>query len=174
MKPLAAMPARTLPRKKTGDTMNDLNRTQHSHSPPRGALIAMGGIIALSIAAAGIGRLTGATETALTSTPVVTRDLLFHDRPDGTIAVYDAKDPATPIEIVPRETNGFLRGTMRGLAQQRVRQDADHDIPFRLVQWADNRLTLEDPTTHRMLDLESFGATNEGAFAKLLTAKAGS
>lgn len=174
MKPLAAMPARTLPHKKTGDTMIDKNRTQHSHSPPRGALIAMGGLMALAIAAAALGRFTGMTETAITSTPVVSRDLLFHDSADGTIVVFDAKDPSTPIEIVPRESNGFLRGTMRGLAQQRVRQDADRDIPFRLTQWADNRLTLEDPTTHRMLDLKSFGATNEGAFAKLLTAKAGS
>jgi putative photosynthetic complex assembly protein len=134
----------------------------------------MGGLVALSIIAAAAGRLTGMTDTALTSTPVVTRDLVFHDLADGAIAVYDAKDPTKPIDIVPRESNGFLRGTMRGLAQQRVRQDADRDVPFRLTQWADSRLTLEDPTTHRMLDLESFGATNEGAFAKLLTAKAGS
>jgi putative photosynthetic complex assembly protein len=171
MKPLAAMPARTLPRNKVEDSMNQEHRPE---SVPRGALIAMGGLVALTILAAAVGRFTGATETAITSTPVVSRDLLFHDRADGAIVVFDAKDPSKPIDIVPPETNGFLRGTMRGLAQQRVRQDANREVPFRLTQWADSRLTLEDPTTHRMIDLESFGATNEGAFARLLTVKAGS
>jgi len=149
----------------------------HDHRPeevPRGALIAIAGIVALTIVAAAVGRLTGATETTITAAPVVSRELLFQDRPNGSIAVFDAKDPSTPIAVVPPETNGFLRGTMRGLAQQRVRQDADLSVPFRLTEWADSRLTLEDPVTHRMLDLEAFGATNEGAFLKLITAKAGS
>ena len=171
MKPRPAMPARTLPHKKMEDSMSQEHRPE---SVPRGALIAIGGLVALTILAEAVGRMTGATETAITSTPVVSRDLLFHDRADGAIVVFDARDLTKPIDIVPPESNGFLRGTMRGLAQQRVRQDADRDIPFRLTQWADNRLTLEDPTTHRMLDLEAFGLTNEGAFARLLTAKAGS
>jgi putative photosynthetic complex assembly protein len=162
-----------LPHRKTEDTMS----LSHDHRPeevPRGALIAIAGIVALTIVAAAVGRLTGATETTITAAPVVSRELLFQDRPNGSIAVFDAKDPSTPIAVVPPETNGFLRGTMRGLAQQRVRQDADLSVPFRLTEWADSRLTLEDPVTHRMLDLEAFGATNEGAFLKLITAKAGS
>ena len=149
----------------------------HDHRPeevPRPALIAIAGVVALSIVAAAVGRMTGSTQTAITSTPVVSRDLLFQDRANGSIAVFDARDPSRPIAVVPPETNGFLRGTMRGLAQQRVRQDADLAVPFRLTEWADSRLTLEDPTTHRMLDLESFGITNEQAFLNLLTAKAGS
>nr|WP_294506977.1 photosynthetic complex assembly protein PuhC [uncultured Rhodopila sp.] len=151
-----------------------LSHEHHREDVPRPALIAIGCVVALSIAAAAVGRLTGATETTITAAPVLSRDLLFQDRPNGAIAVFDAKDPATPIAIVPPETNGFLRGTMRGLAQQRIRQDADLGIPFRLTEWADSRLTLEDLATHRMLDLEAFGATNEGAFLKLITAKAGS
>jgi putative photosynthetic complex assembly protein len=151
-----------------------LSHDHHPESVPRGALIAIAGIVALSIVAAGVGRLTGSTQTTITSAPVSSRDLLFQDRANGSIAVFDAKDPSKAIAIVPPETNGFLRGTMRGLAQQRVRQDADLGVPFRLTEWADSRLTLEDPVTHRVLDLEAFGATNEGAFLKLLTAEAGS
>jgi len=151
-----------------------LSHDHHREEVPRPALIAIAGVVALSIVAAAVGRMTGSTQTAITSAPVLSRELLFQDRPNGSIAVFDAKDPATPIAVVPPETNGFLRGTMRGLAQQRVRQDADLSVPFRLTEWADSRLTLEDPVTHRMLDLESFGATNEGAFLKLMTAKAGS
>jgi putative photosynthetic complex assembly protein len=167
------MPGHTLPHKETEDTMS-LSHEHHREDVPRPALIAIAGVVALSIAAAAVGRLTGATETTITAAPVVSRDLLFQDRPNGAIAVFDAKDPSSPIAIVPPETNGFLRGTMRGLAQQRVRQDADLEVPFRLTEWADSRLTLEDLATHRMLDLEAFGATNENAFLKLITAKAGS
>ena len=151
-----------------------MSQDHRPESVPRGALIAIGGLVALTICAATVGRLTGATETTLTSSPVISRELLFRDRADGAVVVFDARDPSTPIEVVPPESNGFLRGTMRGLAQQRLRQDADRDVPFRLTQWADSRLTLEDPTTHRMLDLEAFGVTNETAFARLLTARTGS
>ena len=79
-----------------------------------------------------------------------------------------------PIDIVAPATNGFLRATMRGLARQRLRQDADREVPFRLTEWADGRLTLEDPTTGRRVEMEAFGITNEEVFAGLLTAKEGS
>ena len=82
------------------------------------------------------------------------------------------RDTATPIDIVAPATNGFLRATMRGLARQRIRQDADKEVPFRLTEWADGRLTLEDPTTGRRVEMEAFGITNEQVFANLLTAKA--
>ena len=123
---------------------------------------------------AAIGRMTGAANSAPTSTIVASRDLLFRDQPNGGVAVYDANEPAAPIDMVAPETNGFLRATMRGLARQRLRQDADREIPFRLTGWADGRLTLTDPTTGRTVEMEAFGITNEEVFAHLLTAKVGS
>ena len=66
---------------------------------------------------------------------------------------------------------GFLRSTVRGLAQQRKRQDNDETTPFRLTAWADDRLTLDDPVTGRHVELEAFGETNEAVFAQLLMAK---
>jgi putative photosynthetic complex assembly protein len=146
----------------------------HRTEVPRVALVFAGALIALTIAGAAVGRLTGVSETALTAAPMVSRELLFRDRADGGVAVFDARDPSTPIQIFAPETNGFLRATMRGLARQRLRQDAILETPFRLTQWADNRLTLEDPTTHRLVDLEAFGLTNEEVFARLLTARPGS
>jgi putative photosynthetic complex assembly protein len=83
-------------------------------------------------------------------------------------------DTSAPIEVVAPATNGFLRATMRGLARQRIRQDSDREIPFRLTGWADGRLTLEDPTTGRKVEMEAFGITNEEVFAHLLTARVGS
>ncbi len=148
--------------------MNDV----HQYSPfPRGALLAAGGVIAFSIALAAAGRLTGAANSDPAGPARVSRSLLFKDQRDGGVAVFDASNPAAPIAIVAPETNGFLRATMRGLARQRMREEASRDIPFRLTEWADGRLTLEDPATGRRVEMEAFGIDNLAAFARLLTAK---
>jgi putative photosynthetic complex assembly protein len=139
---------------------------------PRPILAVAGTVIALSIATAAVGRITGAANSAPSSAPIASRDLLFRDQPNGGVAVYDAADASAPIDMIAPETNGFLRATMRGLARQRLRQDADREVPFRLTGWADGRLTLADPTTRRTVEMEAFGITNEAVFAHLLFAKA--
>ena len=141
---------------------------------PRGILALAGCAVGLSIVAAAAGRLTGAADSTPTVAMIASRELLFRDQPNGAVVVYDASDISTPIEIVAPATNGFLRATMRGLARQRIRQDSDREVPFRLTGWADGRLTLEDPTTGRKVEMEAFGITNEEVFAHLLTARAGS
>lgn len=147
----------------------------HNAQPfPRNILIIVGGVIVISILSAAVGRITGAANSAPTAAPLASRELLFRDRSDGGVAIYDARNPAAPISVAAPETNGFLRATMRGLARQRIRQDASREIPFRLTEWADGRLTLEDPTTGRRVEMEAFGVTNEEVFANLLTAKVGS
>lgn len=147
----------------------------HSHgSMPKGALVFCWTAVILSLAAATIGRLTGAADSRPTAAPVIARELVFHDRANGAVAVYDARDMTRPIEMIAPQSNYFLRATMRGLAQQRIRVDASRTTPFRLTEWADGRLTLEDPTTGRRIDLEAFGKDNEQVFANLLLAKAGS
>ena len=140
---------------------------------PRGILAIAGTVIALSIAFAAVGRMTGAANSAPTAAPIATRELLFRDQANGGVAVFDAINTAAPIEVIAPGTNGFLRATMRGLARQRLRQDANLDVPFRLTGWADGRLTLEDPTTGRRVEMEAFGISNEEIFAHLLTARAG-
>lgn len=151
-----------------------MSKDQHDVPFPRDILIILGSVMVFSILLAGFGHARGGSDSLPTAAPLSTRDLLFHDRADGAVLVYDAKSAAAPIDIVAPATNGFLRATMRGLARQRLRQDADHDVPFRLTQWADGRLTLEDPTTGRRVEMEAFGIDNEKVFAALLTAKAGS
>jgi putative photosynthetic complex assembly protein len=39
-----------------------------------------------------------------------------------------------------------------------------------LTRWADGRISLEDPETGRVIELDAFGPTNGEAFAQLLTA----
>lgn len=146
----------------------------HAHPPerfPRPVLIAIGTLMLLAILAAAAGRMMGVSYNTPTSSAVMVRELIFRDMPDGGVGIYDARNLSAPISIAAPQTNGFLRATMRSLASQRKRQDADRDIPFRLTLWADNRLTLEDPTTHRIVEMEAFGKDNEKVFSALLTAR---
>jgi putative photosynthetic complex assembly protein len=148
-----------------------MNTYAKIHGFPRSALIGAGSVMLMSMVLAGVGHLSGIANDTPVSAPIVARDLFFHDQQDGSIQVFDARHLQTPIDIVAPETNGFLRATLRGLAQQRRRQDEGPQTPFRLTEWADGRLTLEDPVTHRKVEMEAFGITNESAFAQLLTVK---
>ena len=102
------------------------------------------------------------------ASPLKVLQLRFEDRPDGSIAVIDYKT-GKQIEAVQGEA-GFVRGTLRGLAQERKRRGLDSGPPFELIYRADGRLTLADTATGRMVDLESFGPTNAGTFFRLFNA----
>jgi putative photosynthetic complex assembly protein len=143
----------------------------HTETVPRGGLAFCAAAIVLSLCAATAGRVLHLSDSQPTAAPVATRDLLFQDRSNGSVAIYDAAAPAAPIETIAPETNGFLRAAVRGLAQQRLRQYADTAVPFRLTAWADHRLTLEDSATGRRIEMEAFGSTNEAVFAQLLNLK---
>ncbi len=97
---------------------------------------------------------------------VASRDLRFEDRADGAVLIYDAAS-TTPFEVVQGE-NGFLRGTLRGLARARRMAGLDDTKPFHLAAWPDGRLTLDDTATGNRVELEAFGHTNEAVFAHLL------
>jgi putative photosynthetic complex assembly protein len=135
---------------------------------PRPPLIGAAIIIALSIALAAGVRLSGVSVAQPTGKAVAERELHFADRQDGGVTVTDAAAGDRVVEVIKPETGYFLRATLRGLAQQRKRQDDGPSTPFRLTGWNDGRLTLDDPVTGRRVDLEAFGETNEQIFAKLL------
>jgi putative photosynthetic complex assembly protein len=139
----------------------------HNEKFPKGALIGAAGLIAISLLAAAVSRIDGVRSMVPASSPVAALDLRFADRSDGGVDVIDANG-LRPITIVSPGSNAFLRATLRGLAQQRKREFISGDIPFRLTEWVDGRLTLDDPATSRHIELEAFGPTNAAAFAKLL------
>jgi putative photosynthetic complex assembly protein len=135
---------------------------------PRGALVGAAVIVGFSLALAAGVRLSGIDISQPTGRAVAVRDLNFADRPDGGVLVTDADAGNRTVDVVKPETGYFLRATMRTLARQRHREDIGAEPPFRLTGWNDGRLTLDDPTTGRRVDLEAFGETNEEVFAKLL------
>jgi putative photosynthetic complex assembly protein len=133
---------------------------------PKGPLLALGALLLLvTLGAAGV-RLSGAGIRAPDAAPVAQRSLRFEDRPNGSVAVLDAAS-GRQIESVHGEA-GFLRGALRAMARERRKQGLGAEQPFELIARADGRLTLADPATGERIDLESFGPTNAGVFARLL------
>ncbi len=140
------------------------------HDPSlRAPLIAAGALIAVSIAVTAGVRWSGVDISQPDAPVLMTRSLVFVDRADGGIDVIDAREQRVIETIVGQA--GFVRGTLRGLARERHRAGIGATLPFELVAHTDGRLTLIDPSTHRRVDLESFGPTNTAEFAQLFAAR---
>lgn len=144
-----------------------MNRPAPPQHFPRGILLGAGALILVTILAAAAGRLGGQAPLHAPSAALVALDLRFEDRDDGSVVVLDASHSRELLRAEPG-TNGFMRSTMRGLARERRASGLGADVPFRLTQWADGRLTLDDPATGRRVELEAFGASNHQVFARLL------
>ncbi|MFZ5558084.1 MAG: photosynthetic complex assembly protein PuhC [Pseudomonadota bacterium] len=135
---------------------------------PRGALLGSAALVAVTLITVIAARATGVGTTQVpASTAVEIRDLRFEDRRDGSVAVYEGDDRHL-LAVLEPGTENFIRGVLRGFARQRKLQHAGPEQPFRLTRWADGRLSLDDPVTGRHVDLEAFGPTNAGAFARLM------
>lgn len=138
---------------------------------PRVPLMAAGGLVLATLLAVSLVQATGQGATRVSDAPAVSvRLFTFEDRSDGGIDVRRA-DTGEVVHSVAPETNGFLRGTMRGLARERKRQGLGPELPFELIGRADGRLTLADPGTGRRVDLDSFGPDNSAVFASLMSAR---
>jgi putative photosynthetic complex assembly protein len=127
----------------------------------------VGGLLAL-MATVAMVRVSGESIRAPESRAVVVRDLLFVDQADGSVAVIDAKT-SRKVDAIVGEA-GFARGTLRGFARERRARGIGQDVPMQLIGREDGRLTLFDPATGRVVDLESFGAINASVFARMLKA----
>ncbi|MEO7431401.1 MAG: photosynthetic complex assembly protein PuhC [Dokdonella sp.] len=144
--------------------------SEHGHNAqfPKLPLYTAAALIVTTLILVTITRLTGFGDLRTPQTAIVSeRDLRFQDMQDGGITVIDASTQQVVEQVAPG-TNGFLRGTLRGLARERKREGIGPDIAFRLTGRSDGRLLLEDPATRRLIDLGSFGPTNAAVFARLL------
>ena len=133
-------------------------------------MIGAGALMGFTMLAVMIGRSEGIGMIALPpAKPVMRLDFRAEDQVDGSIALRDATDRHIVAWVRPGE-DGFLRGTLRGLAQARQRDGLGPEQPFSLTRYDDGRLSLSDDATGRRVPLEAFGPTNAGAFARLLGA----
>lgn len=142
---------------------------------PRGVLLGVGGVIAITVLAALAPQLglvdrpasPAATRAASDARVLVSRDLIFTDRPDGTVGVFQADGRVVAI-LKPGPDQGFVRGVMRGMARDRRMRSVPIATPFRLAHWSDGALSLTDLGTGRTLEIGGFGPDNRRAFQVLL------
>jgi putative photosynthetic complex assembly protein len=149
-----------------------MSQTMHHEPFPRAALIGAAVLIGGALILAAVGRSSGIGTTSMPAVAAAaTRDLRFVDRRDGSVAVYDTA--GNEIATLAPGTNGFARGVMRGFARSRKLEAIGDQPPFRMTRWTDGRLSLSDPATGRIVDLDAFGPTNAEVFARLMTAAGG-
>jgi putative photosynthetic complex assembly protein len=147
-------------------TMSNIDREAF----PRWTLMAAGVLIAVSIVGAGLARqarLNTPPEASAYAPPLASRDLRFIDTEAGAVEVREADTGALVHQVEPGE-GGFIRGVMRGMARDRRAHGVGEAPPFRLAEWPDGRLSLEDLATGKQIELSAFGADNRRAFHRLL------
>jgi putative photosynthetic complex assembly protein len=141
---------------------------------PRGVLIAVGILLTGVILVAGTARwmklrAPHPASVAFQIAPASTIDLAFSDGADGSVSVRESGSGRL-LKVLAPGTNGFVRGVLRGLAQNRLRRGIGAGPPFRLSQFQDGNLSLLDTATGRVIDLQSFGVDNRAAFVQFLPA----
>lgn len=137
---------------------------------PKGAVIAVGTLMALTVVGAGAARLAHMSAPAAPIAPppaAAAIDLRFADRADGAVTVDEARSGAQ-ISVVPPDTGGFVRGVMRGMARDRLSRHIGQAAPFRLTRDLQGHLWLQDMATRRLINLEAFGEGNRASFAAFL------
>jgi putative photosynthetic complex assembly protein len=143
--------------------------TQEANRFPRIPLFGAAALITFALSIAFIGRVTGLGAPQPMGKATAERNLRFEDRADGGVIVTDTS--TNQLLDVMTGQNGFLRGTLRGFARTRRADQLGPEAPFRLTGYQDGRLTLSDPSTGRVVELEAFGSANEAVFVRLLTMK---
>lgn len=127
------------------------------------------GLVVITVVAVVLVRIGGESTVAPDPGPAVAAlELRFEDRPDGSVAVFDAADGAL-LDTVESGEHGFLRATMRSLANARRQSGAGPEQPFTLMKTDAGRLLLIDSVTDRRIDLWAFGETNARSFSRLFT-----
>jgi len=130
-------------------------------------------LVLFSIGAVTFGRVTeiGTLRVAHTS-PIAVRDLRFTELAGSELLVSDAASGDT-IAVLRADEDGFVRGTLRGLSQERKVRRVNLDAPYRLILWETGRLTISDTETGERFPLDAFGKTNSAAFQRFLDKESG-
>lgn len=134
---------------------------------PRWVLWSVAGLLAFTMGAVALVRVTGNGPDQLAAATLTERLLRFEDSPGGGVAVIDGETGQLLTTVTGEQ--GFFRGAIRALARDRIARKIGPEQPFKLISRTDGRLTLFDPVSGQRVDLESFGPTNAGVFAQFLT-----
>lgn len=144
---------------------------------PRGALIAAGTLVLISLASVGTLRLVRLSDpdpaptpaARMTAAPVVQRTLSFTGANDGEMTVRDHVTGRTLAVLAP-EQDGFIRGVLRSMARARHVHALPEGTVFIVARDRSGALSLTDPDIGEPVLIDGFGASNAAAFARFLPA----
>ncbi len=138
------------------------------HAIPRHLVMMSAGAALFALLAVIFVQWTGA-DGQRTSEEVVefSQELRFMPLDDDRIAVVDVAS-GNVITTVEGNTDGLIRGALRGLGMTRDLSDLDPSAPYQLQRLAGDGVYLSDALTGRSIRLESFGPIETGATADLL------
>ncbi|MFY8103696.1 MAG: photosynthetic complex assembly protein PuhC [Ramlibacter sp.] len=150
--------------------MNSQTATRSAPLTPRSTRMpwpvwAMVALALVSLAAVGWQRIAAPPVADVATDVAWQRALHFEDRPNGDVAVLDARDRREVARFSGEQ--GFLRGALRTLARERLRRGLGPTEPFVLTGHDNGRMTLSDPSTGTRIPIESFGPSNVAVFAPL-------
>lgn len=141
--------------------------TTRTDTFPRWVLWCVACLLAFTMGAVALVRITGNGPDQLAEATIAERLLRFEDRAGGGVAVIDGATGQL-LTIVTGE-QGFFRGAIRALVRDRTARKIGSEQPFKLISREGGRLTLFDPVSGQRVDLESFGPANAAVFAPFLT-----
>lgn len=144
-----------------------LKRRDREMIPTR-LLIAMGALALSALALTTYARVTDRPLVGVPHAAEVTdsRSLILDGNRYGEVIVRDGN--GVVLMDLDASEAGFISVIWRGLDRKRMLTGTDPLAPVNLVEYANGRLSIQDPATGWSAELASFGALNEAAFAQLL------
>ncbi len=137
---------------------------------PRLLLGGAAGLLGFAVLAVFVGREGGVGLTHMAPARAVeAMEIRADDEADGSIAIREDRTGRL-VATVEKGQDNFIRATLRGFAQSRLREGLTREKPFRLTRFDDGSLELDDTLTGRKVNLGAFGPTNAQAFARLMPA----
>jgi putative photosynthetic complex assembly protein len=149
-------------------TQTTHQKSHGSDKVPRPAILAAGAVIAatiLLVLAVRTGNLN--SFSVPTTTKMTSLSFTVEDGADGQVMLRNGSNGTLVAEIATGQEN-FIRGVLRGFARERRLNNVGAKPAFELTRWSDDRLTIRDTATGRLIDLGGFGIDNASAFARLL------
>ncbi len=123
-------------------------------------LAGAGGLMAVALVSAGIGRYQKSVNGPPKLAPVVAEiSIRFEAQRDGSMLIRMVPEDRV-IEHLPIDGSGFMRGIHRSLNRDRAMRQLDRDAPYALVRRANGRHAVIDPLSGEKIELDGFGPSH--------------
>jgi putative photosynthetic complex assembly protein len=140
--------------------------TRQDQMIPKGLLLGMGLLALSALGLATYSALSGRPHEGVPATAEVLREraLILKGNSAQAVTVLDADGTL----LADMAHGGFVTVVQNAVFTARHRHGVDQSLPVRLVEYANDRLVLEDPATGQSFELYAFGSDNKAAFERLL------